>query len=113
MCSLSLRDALATSPALSCAASVTVECGQPIAFIPPTANDICDGTNVTIQIVSTVTNTTGFCGKTFTATRTWRTTDSRTNRPTSSQSIVVVDTTPPALSCAASVTVECAQPIAF
>ena len=51
-------------------AGKTIGCGIAWTFTPATAVDICDGTNVAITIVSTVTN--ALCGSTYSATRTWR-----------------------------------------
>src|SRR6185436_4151045 len=63
----------------------------------PTATDN-SGTN-TITIVSTVTNTAGHCGLTFDATRTWQATDGCTNFSRCSQTVTVVDTTAPVITC--------------
>src|SRR5204863_2626394 len=65
-----------TPPVLVCAADKTVECGSGWSFDPPTgAIDNCSGSNVTIVVVNTMTNMVGFCGNTFSATRTWSATD--------------------------------------
>src|SRR6185436_18889642 len=99
-----------TSPTVTCAADLMVECGAPWAFTTPTANDNCDGTNVAIAIVSTVTNRAGFCGNTYSVTRTWKATDSCTNSSLCSQTVRILDTTPPVIACAADVVVECGLP---
>ena len=101
------------APAITCAPNALIECGSPWAFTPPSVTDLCDGTNVVVSIVSTVTNTAAFCGNTFTVTRTWRATDSCTNVATCSQTITVIDTRPPQLTCAPDEIVECSQPWAF
>src|SRR2546430_12771706 len=54
-----------------------------------------------------------FCGNTFSATRTWRATDSCTNTSTCSQTITVVDTTAPQLTCGSNQVVECGTTWAF
>ena len=72
------------------------------------AVDLCDGTNVSIVIASTVTNVVDpHCPGLFTATRTWNATDSCSNRSSCSQTITIVDTTPPNLTCADNQIVEC------
>ena len=98
-------------PVLFCAGDRIVECGLPWSFTPPTAFDLCDGTNVTVRIIDTVTNF--LCGKTFSATRTWEAIDSCTNVATCRQTIKVVDTLPPSLACAASQIVDCGTPWNF
>ena len=98
-----LRDT--NAPSITCAGNVTVECGTAWSFPPPTAIDDCSGTNVAITVASTVTN--AHCGNTFTVTRRWRATDACGNSALCSQSVTVVDTTPPLLTCPANRTVEC------
>jgi len=74
-----------------------VECGIPWAFELPTARDLCDGTNVPVRLVTTVTNP--ICGKTFAATRTWESVDMCGNRSTCRQTVTVEDTLPPHITC--------------
>ncbi|MCX6873871.1 MAG: HYR domain-containing protein [Verrucomicrobia bacterium] len=81
----------------------TVECGTAWTFDTPTASDACSGATLPVVLVSTVT--TGTCPEVIT--RTWRATDSRGNSSTCSQTVTVVDTTPPVLTCAPDKTVEC------
>jgi len=69
----------------------------------PTASDTCG--NVTITILSTVTNLTGHCGNTFDATRTWRATDACGNFAECSQKATAVDTTKPTITCVSNKTV--------
>lgn len=90
---ITVRDTLA--PVLTCASNRVVECGAAWSFDAPSATDNCLGTNVTIAIVNTVTN--ALCGNTFSATRTWEAVDACTNSARCSQTITVVDTTPPML----------------
>jgi hypothetical protein len=94
----------AEPPGIICASNKVVECGTAWDFDPPLAFDNCSATNVFINVVSTVTN--AGCGGTFTATRTWVATDWATNTATCSQTVVVVDTTPPTVVCPASLAVE-------
>lgn len=97
-----------TPPALTCAGARTEECGTPWTFSTPSALDICEGTNVTVRVLGTVTNAAS-CAGTFSATRTWEAVDSSTNRATCSQTITVADTTPPTIACSPNRTVECGE----
>ncbi|MBI3852180.1 MAG: HYR domain-containing protein, partial [Verrucomicrobia bacterium] len=84
-----------TAPVIDCSASPnkTVQQGTAWTFDPPTATDNSGGNVITI--VSTVTNTSGHCGTTFDATRTWQATDACGNSSQCSQKVTIVDTTPP------------------
>ncbi|HEY0548524.1 MAG TPA: Ig-like domain-containing protein [Verrucomicrobiae bacterium] len=93
-----------TPPIITCAADRIVESGQPWNFDPPTVVDLCGGTNVTITVVGTATNSVLAC--TFTATRTWRATDASGNQSTCTQTIRVRDTVSPALLCPSNIVVE-------
>jgi hypothetical protein len=106
---IGFRDTLA--PAIVCGTDQTLECGTTWSFSRPSAFDICDGTNVAIRIVNTVTN--ALCGRTFSATRTWSASDSCGNSNTCSQTIILVDTIPPLVNCAPNRTVECGTPWTF
>jgi hypothetical protein len=100
---ITVRDTIA--PILTCAPDRTVECGVEWMFDPPTSTDNCDGLNAAISVVSTVTN--AQCGNTFTATRTWQATDACGNTSRCSQTVTIVDTTAPALTCAGNRNIEC------
>ena len=104
-CSQTVTVVDTTPPLIFCAADFTVECGTAWDFETPAAQDICDDTNVVIEITGTITNAT--CGNTFSATRTWRATDSCGNFSECSQTVTMVDTTPPVILCAENRTVEC------
>jgi autotransporter-associated beta strand protein len=93
-----------TAPVINCATNKTVECGSAWSFDDPSALDACSGTNLTVGILSTVTNGTA-CSKDIT--RTWQATDPCTNSSTCSQTVTVVDTTPPNITCASDKTAEC------
>ena len=80
--------------------SKTVECGSQWTFDPPTASDACCGANVTVTVYSTVTN--GTCPKV--ATRTWKATDCCGNSSFFSQTVTMVDTTPPVVHCPGPIT---------
>ena len=72
-----------TAPTITCQPNKNINCLGVWSFDAPSATDIADGTGVLIEIVSTVTN--GACGAGFSATRTWRATDSCGNSSTCSQ----------------------------
>jgi hypothetical protein len=94
-----------TAPEIVCSPDKTVECNATWTFNTPTANDTC-GT-ATVSILSTVTNTTGLCGNTYVATRTWKATDACGNTAQCSQMVTVVDTTAPTLTVPIDSTVSC------
>ncbi len=95
-----------TPPTITCALNKTVECGDAWTFDRPGAADICSGTNVTIAVTDTTTN--NACGDTFIATRTWVATDACGNPSAAcSQTVTVVDSTVPTITCVADKTVEC------
>ena len=96
-----------TQPILSCPPDKTVECGSAWNFDAPTASDSLGGTDVSVALVSTVTNRTGFCGKAFSATRTWEAFAGCSNRVACSQTVTVADTTPPTVVGAPNKIVEC------
>lgn len=78
-----------------CSSLQTVEFGTSWDFTPPVG--ISDS-NINVQVLSTVTNA-GPCGATFNATRTWLLTDSAGNSNRCTQTVSVVDTTPPVITC--------------
>jgi hypothetical protein len=82
-----------TAPVLACATNKTVDCGSSWDFDPPMAVDVCCGTNVTIAILSTVTNGSN-CS--LVITRTWQATDCTTNSVTCSQTVTVQPVCEPA-----------------
>ncbi|MEK7675337.1 MAG: LamG-like jellyroll fold domain-containing protein, partial [Verrucomicrobiota bacterium] len=92
----------ATPLVVNCPANKVVACGPDWHFDPPTATSCC-GTNVTLTILSTETN--GFCP--LVVTRTWQATDACGNTATCSQTVTVIDTTPPEFTCATNKTVLC------
>jgi len=96
-------------PALFTAPDRVVECGMPWDFDPVSALDDCSGTNVLIEVAGTVTNQ--LIGETFSATRTWQATDPCGNTSTATQTVTLVDTTPPQILCSSNVVVECAGPL--
>jgi uncharacterized repeat protein (TIGR01451 family) len=98
-----------TPPVLICASNKTVQCGAAWAFDPPTVTDACSGSNVTLSVVSTITN--GVCPQVIT--RTWTATDLCGNSNVCAQVVTVVDTTPPVLICASDKTVQCGSGWSF
>src|SRR5262249_42420203 len=109
-CSQTVRVVDTTAPTITCVADKVVECGTAWAFDPPTASDLC-GPAPQITKLGPVTNAT--CGNTFTATCTWRATDACGNRSECSQTVRVVDTTAPTITCVADKVVECGTAWAF
>lgn len=97
-----------TPPLLLCSSNRVVEAGTEWNFTPPTAEE---GANVII--LSTVTNTSGFCGNTFEAVRTWGVWDDCSNSNVCSQTVRVVDTTPPTVVCSSNKIVEAGTPWTF
>jgi hypothetical protein len=91
-----------TPPLVNCPTNKTFQCGTTWRFDAPTALDTCCGTNVTITVLNTITNTQGPCLTSYT--RTWEIRDCCTNSVTCSQTITVVDTIPPVILCPGPVT---------
>lgn len=108
-CSQTVTVADRTPPVPSCAADKTVVCGTTWTFDTPTAIDACCGTNVTIQVFSTVTN--GSCAPTIT--RTWELTDCCSNHVFCSQSVTALDTTPPVITCPPNKTIPAGAMVSF
>ncbi len=73
-----------TLPTITCGSDRNVELGTPWDFDTPTAT----GSNVTVSVVSTTTNT--FSGESFTATRTWVATDANGFQASCSQTVTVL-----------------------
>ena len=72
-----------------------VPCGEAWNFDTPLAFDVCSGDSVSVSVASTITN--GACPRV--ATRSWIITDACGNSITTTQSVTVVDATPPMLVC--------------
>jgi hypothetical protein len=85
-----------TPPVITCVTNKSVECGTAWTFDTPNAVDACCGTNVTVTVFSTITNNPA-CP--LVVQRTWKATDCCSNSSFCSQSVTVVDTTPPAIFC--------------
>ena len=87
-------------PKINCAKDKNVQCGTDWAFDIPTAVDKCDLNNVLIEVVATVTNApVPRCPKIFSVTRTWRAVDTCGNSAFCNQTVSVIDTEPPKITC--------------
>ena len=86
-----------------CPTNKTVECGSAWTFDEPTVIGPCGGTNANITVLTIVTNGTG-CSQTITCT--WQVSDTCGGSAQCSQTVTVVDTTPPAMTFT-SFTVSC------
>ncbi|MEK6676918.1 MAG: hypothetical protein AABZ47_14855, partial [Planctomycetota bacterium] len=107
-CENSCTDELA--PVITCPANLTVQCGQstaPVATGSATATDLCD-TSVTPTFVDQ--NSLGGCGGTGTIARTWTATDDCNNSSGCVQTITVIDTTMPLITCPDRFVLECSNP---
>ncbi|HEY3386457.1 MAG TPA: T9SS type A sorting domain-containing protein [Saprospiraceae bacterium] len=95
------------APSITCPANVTIQCTAstlPANTGTATATDNCDGTPVVAFTDLTVA---GACPQAATITRTWTATDDCGNVSSCIQTIQVVDTTPPVITCPANVTIAC------
>ena len=93
-----------TPPNLVVGTNYNVECGEAWGFTPVSATDL-GTTNVIISVLTTVTNP--LVGETFAATRTWLAEDACGNTNVASQTITIIDTTPPQMICPTNIVVEC------
>jgi hypothetical protein len=86
---------------VDCPTNKTVECGTKWAFDLPTATSCCatnvKGAKTNVSIITTSTVTNGVCPQFIT--NTWLITDGCGNTNTCSQTVEVVDTTPPFINC--------------
>ncbi|HEV2391597.1 MAG TPA: S8 family serine peptidase, partial [Verrucomicrobiae bacterium] len=94
-------------PTLSCGTNRTIELGAAWGFDAP----VVTGSNTTLVLLGTQTNS--GCGQTFTATRSWLATDQDNFQATCTQTVTVVDTTPPLLSCPGNKSVTNGTPWSF
>jgi predicted outer membrane repeat protein len=94
-----------TPPDIICPPNVILECPAdttPSATGEATATDICGAVTITHSDQLQPS-----CGNAGTLARTWTATDESGNTSTCEQIITVVDTTPPAITCPADVTLQC------
>ena len=97
-----------TAPTLTCAANVTIECDEstaPANTGSSTTSDACDPAPV---LVYSDSQAAGSCTDYSVITRTWTSTDDCGNSANCDQTITIVDTTAPVITCPADVTLECA-----
>src|SRR5262249_21663853 len=95
-------------PDIHCTPDKQAQWGDLWTFDRPTAVDKCDGTNVVVEITSTVTNGANpRCPALFSVTRTWRATDGCGNASFCSQTVTVVDTLPPDIHCTPDKEAQC------
>ena len=90
------------APVLTCVSNKQVQCGTAWSFDEPSATDNCGVAKV--SITATITN--GLCGGTFTATRWWQAEDNAGNAAACSQTVTLVDTAPPSLTCPPNLVLE-------
>jgi hypothetical protein len=88
-----------TAPTIGPAgADDTIECPASPQFTPPTASDSCDPNASVVEVSDVITP--GVCAGTYTETKTWKAVDACLNESdTVSQTITVVDTTAPVITC--------------
>ncbi len=93
-------------PTLNCGPNQTVNCPTPWSFSTPIYSDNCTApSDMILSIVSTVTN--GVCPRVIT--RVWRVTDLCGNSATCTETVTIVDTVPPTITCGPNQTVNCGQ----
>ncbi len=93
-----------TNPTIACPANITIECGDdtsPANTGTPTSTDDCGTPSNTFSDSSA-----SACGSTEVITRTWTTTDPCGNSSTCVQTITVIDSTDPVISCTGNITID-------
>src|ERR1043166_1041428 len=89
----------------------TIECPATPSFATASATDACDPSP---RLESKDVTTPGTCAGQYSVTRTWTATDACGNASTASQTIRVVDTTGPVVTCPADITIGvCQNPVPF
>src|SRR5258706_391223 len=83
-------------------ANTTNQCGTALSFSAPVFADSCSSVSVVSNFVASGTS----CRQTNTAT--WTATDACGNSTSRSQTIILIDTTAPILSCPANISVDAA-----
>jgi len=94
-----------TPPVVTCGPNQTVQCGSTWLPIPPTAFDACCTTNVTIMLFGSVTNVSTGCYAQIDFW--WHVMDCNGNFANCTNSVTVIDTTPPVISCNSNQTYQC------
>jgi hypothetical protein len=96
-----------TAPLITCPSNITIQCGTntgPAATGTATATDNCDNTP---NITHTDATVAGDCPQEYLINRTWVATDDCGNSSTCVQTISIVDTTVPVITCPANTTISC------
>ncbi len=94
-------------PSITCPSNVTISCTAntlPANTGSPTGTDNCD-TSPTITYTDVSSG--GTCPQEYTIIRTWKAQDDCGNINTCNQTITIDDSSPPALTCPANVTIQC------
>ena len=103
-CSQTVTVVDTTAPTINCGPNQTVNCGTTWNFSTPTYSDNCTpAASLALTIVSTTTN--GVCPQVIT--RVWKVTDLCGNSANCTETVTVVDTTPPTINCGPNQTVNC------
>lgn len=100
-----------TPPTITCPPNTTVECQtstDPTVTGTATASDDC-GSNISLNHVDDDSGLTG-CNGTGDLVRTWSASDECGNQQSCTQTISVVDQTPPTIECPPTITVSCTDP---
>ncbi|MEO6130376.1 MAG: hypothetical protein ABIQ02_00915, partial [Saprospiraceae bacterium] len=111
-CSQTITVFDSTPPTISCPANTTVQCASLVPAPNPasvTASDNCNGAASVAFVNDVIVNQT--CTNRFNVIRTYMATDACGNSATCFQTIFVFDNTPPAISCPANTTVQCASQV--
>ncbi|GIV33138.1 MAG: hypothetical protein KatS3mg031_0673 [Chitinophagales bacterium] len=82
----------------------SITCEEAVEFDQATAQDGCGGQ---VQLAYMDDTLAGQCPNSYTITRTWTATDACGNSATASQSVTVIDTLPPVVSCPPDLTLTC------
>ncbi len=106
-CVQTIRISDTTAPVITCPADVSHECNEDVAYGEATATDNCN----TVTITSSDVESGDDCETVIT--RTWTATDACGNASTCVQTITIVDTTAPVITCADDVELECGSEFEF
>src|SRR5260221_10168656 len=95
-----------TSPLFPCPTLFRpIQCPNTPVFPRPTVGDTCDSSPV---VTSNDVVTAGSCPGTYSVTRTWTATDCNNTSASFSQTLLVIDTTPPTITCPTAVSpIQC------
>ena len=96
-----------TPPVITCPADATVDCSRSRSAL----NGVATATDDCHEVVITHSDgpMTGLCPETFV--RTWTATDECDNTSTCTQTMTVIDDTPPVITCPIDMTIDCTQSI--